>query len=67
MENKNEIEQLIKNMLLDLEEFTKTDEIYKADMKDSSFRVQWKICGFDAYQIFEKDRYEHLRMYKKLN
>ena len=59
MDNNNEIEQLIKNMLVDLEDFTKTDEAYKEDMKDSPFRVQWKICGFDFYQIFEKDRYEH--------
>lgn len=59
MENINEIEQLMKNMLVDLEDFTKIDEVYKEDMKDSSFRVQWKICGFDAYQIFEKDRYEY--------
>jgi UDP-glucose 4-epimerase len=59
MENINEIEQLMKNMLVDLEDFTKNDEVYKEDMKDTSFRVQWKICGFDAYQIFEKDSYEH--------
>ena len=59
MKLNNEIEKLIKNMLVDLEEFTKTDEVYKVDMKDTPFRVQWKICGFDFYQIFEKDRYEH--------
>jgi len=59
MKRNSEIEKLFKNMLVDLEEFTKTDEAYKEDMKDSSFRVQWNICGYDAYQIFEKDRYEH--------
>ncbi|GAH17805.1 unnamed protein product, partial [marine sediment metagenome] len=58
-EKNSEIEQLIKKMLVDLEDFTKTDEFYKEDMKDMSFRVQWKICGYDFYQIFEKDRYEH--------
>lgn len=59
MRKNSEIEQLIKKMLVDLEEFTKTDEFYKEDMKDMSFRVQWKICGYDFYQIFEKDGYEH--------
>lgn len=54
-----EIESLIKEMFVDLEEFTKSDEVYKEDMKDSGFRIQWKICGFDGYQIFEKDNYEH--------
>lgn len=59
MEKINEIEQLIKKMLLDLEDFAKTDEVYKEDMKDFPLRVQWKICGFDAYQIFETDNYEY--------
>ena len=44
MENKNEIEQLIKNMLIDLEEFTKTDEIYKEEMIDGKAEVNQKRC-----------------------
>lgn len=59
MEKNNEIEQLIKKMLVDLEDFTKSDDVYKEDMKDFPFRVQWKIYGFDFYQIFKKDSYEH--------
>ncbi len=59
MEKNNDIEQLIKNMLVDLEDFTKTNNVYKEDFKDTSFRLQWKICGFDFYQILEMDRYEY--------
>lgn len=59
MKRNSEIEQLIKNVLVDLEDFTKTDKVYKEDFKDTSFKLQWKICGFNFYQIFERDRYEH--------
>ena len=59
MDQIKEIGSLMKEMFVDLEEFTKSDEIYKEDFKDSSFRIQWKICGFNGYQIFERDNYEH--------
>ena len=57
VEDKGEIESLFKKMLIDYEDWPQKDEIYQVDVKDFGvFKVQWKICGIEGYQIFEKDK-----------
>jgi len=56
-ENKGEIESLFKKMMKDYEDIPQKDKIYQVDVKDfGSLKVQWKICGIEGYQIFEKDK-----------
>ena len=56
-ENKEEIESLFKKMMKDFEDIPQKDKIYQVDVKDFGLlKVQWKICGIEGYQIFEKDK-----------
>ena len=57
VEKKQEIESLFKQMMIDYENVPQKDEIYQVDVKDfGMLKVQWKICGFIGYQIFDKDK-----------
>ena len=57
VDNKQEIESLFKQMMIDFENIPQTDEIYQVDVKDFGLlKVQWKICGLLGYQIFDKDK-----------
>lgn len=56
-ENKEDIELLFKKMMMDSGEKSPKDMIYLEDMKDVGiFKVQWKICGVQGYQIYENDK-----------
>lgn len=60
VETKEEIADILKKMMQDLEGIAQNDKIYQEDMKDiEEFKVQWKIRGIKAYQIFEKDGYSY--------
>ena len=57
VENKAEIEALFKKMLKETEENAPKDAIYLEDIKTTgTLKVQWKICGILAYQIFEQNK-----------
>ena len=57
MKRNNEIENLFKNMLIDLEEFTETDTILQEDLKGLTLDIQWNICGIKGYQKFINGEY----------
>jgi len=58
---RNEIENLFKKMMDELDGFIETDEVYQEDMKDfnDEIRVQWNICGTLGYQVFKRDHYSY--------
>jgi len=57
VEDNGDIESLFKKMLIDYENWPQNDEIYQIDVKDFNvLKVQWKICGIEGYQIFDKDK-----------
>jgi len=56
-ENREDLEALVKKMMIDSETTCKEDKIYQEDMKDvGMLKVQWKICGIQGYQIFDIDK-----------
>ena len=57
VEKKEEIEALFKQMMVGFENAPQKDKIYQVDVKDFGvLKVQWKICGYIGYQIFDKDK-----------
>ncbi|MCP4757213.1 MAG: 4Fe-4S dicluster domain-containing protein [Proteobacteria bacterium] len=52
--NKQELEALVKKMMVDSEANCREDKIYQQDMKDiGTLKIQWNFCGIQGYQIFE--------------
>ena len=60
MDKKAEIEILFKKMMIDFEETSQNDEIYRTDIEDTGvLKVQWDLCGIFGYQILELDNYSY--------
>ncbi|MHA2290040.1 MAG: indolepyruvate ferredoxin oxidoreductase subunit alpha [Promethearchaeota archaeon] len=60
MEKIEEIEFLFKKMMEDFEEISRSDEIYRRDIKDlGKLKIQWRLSGVLGYQILELDNYSY--------
>lgn len=67
VESKEEVKALLREMMEDFDGKYQTDEIYKEDMKEVGIlKVQYEICGFLGYQIFEIDNYSY-KLGEKIN
>lgn len=56
-ELKEELETKFKKMLQDIEDSLSEDTILQQDLKDFMLKIQWNICGINAYQIFNNGNY----------
>jgi NAD-dependent dihydropyrimidine dehydrogenase PreA subunit len=67
VESKEEVKALLREMLEDFDGKYQNDTKYREDMKEVGIlKVQYEICGFSAYQIFEVDNYSY-KFGEKLN
>jgi ferredoxin len=57
-ESAPEIKPLFIKMLENTADTLKDDTLYQKDIEElGELKVQWNICGFDAYQIYTVDKY----------
>ena len=56
-ELKEEFETKFKKMFQDIEDSLSEDTILQRDLKDFVFKLQWNICGLEAYQKFNVGEY----------
>jgi ferredoxin len=57
-EAKPEIKPLFIKMLETTPDLLKDDDLYKKDIEElGELKVQWNICGLDAYQVYSVDKY----------